>query len=290
MSDGRSASESTTGDNLESRYNRLLSDYRKLEEEVVQTRKCIQQLIFEDVAASVERQVPEGVKTDGLPLPPASLRYLVAGTEHVPWFLHSGNLGAQTVLETVASAGVPLAAIESALDFGCGCGRIIRHLKHSPFKLHGTDPNSFAIGWCQNYLPFASFTVSSLRPPLSHAASSLDLVYAFSVFTHLPEDLQLAWMSEFKRVLKPSGLLLISLHGPTFLDIHPVLSANELALFSRGRLVTKGLEEVGSNFCNAFHPEVYVRSVLADGFRVLTFVPGGAKGNPPQDVYLLQRS
>jgi hypothetical protein len=25
-------------------------------------------------------------------------------------------------------------------------------------------------------------------------------------------------------------------------------------------------------------------------FRVLTFVPGGAKGNPPQDVYLLQRS
>ena len=276
------------GDDPKVRLDRLLTDYRKLEEEIAQNRKCIHQLVFGDVANAVELRIPDGIETDGLPLPPASLRYLVAGTDNIPWFLHAGRLAAQTLVDTLASVGVRWETIGSALDFGCGCGRVIRHLSSPTIALHGTDANAFAIGWCQNHLTFGSFIVGG-PPPLPHAASSLDLVYAFSVFTHMPEDMQLAWVSEFRRVLKPGGFLLFSVHGETFLKEHPLLSASEQTSFSRGHLVVQGLEYAETNFCNAFHPEIYVRSVLSSGSRVLAFIPGGAKGNPPQDVYLLQR-
>ena len=49
--------------------------------------------------------------------------------------------------------------------------------------------------------------------------------------------------------------------------------------------------EAGENGCAAFHPEIFVRNVLAPftGFRTVGFVPGGALGNPHQDIYLLRK-
>jgi ubiquinone/menaquinone biosynthesis C-methylase UbiE len=64
---------------------------------------------------------------------------------------------------------------------------------------------------------FAQFEVNGLAPPLAYEANHFDFIYALSVFTHLPESLQTAWMSELARVLKPGGYLLMTTHRECYL-------------------------------------------------------------------------
>jgi SAM-dependent methyltransferase len=254
----------------------------------------IQELITTDVTSTVETNLPPGIDADGLPVPGTALRYLVAGTEDVAWFLDSGKLTAETVTDILAAHHLTLDSFRKVLDFGCGCGRVLRHLRRVKTRhgvdLYGTDCNVMAVQWCQRFLDFAEFDKNALHPPLRYADGTFDLIYAFSILTHLTEDLQKAWMNEFRRILTRAGHLILSVHGDMYIDqnLH-VLSPSEIAEYRRGHLVIKETEMVGTNFCGALHPEEYVRSSLAVGFRVIDFVPGGARGCPPQDVYLLQR-
>ncbi len=50
-----------------------------------------------------------------------------------------------------------------------------------------------------------------------------------------------------------------------------------------------GEQHSGKNIYAAFHPEQYVRTVLAKRFYVLDVIPGGAT-DAFQDVYLLQKA
>ena len=180
-----------------------------------------------------------------------------------------------------------LGDIEKILDFGCGCGRVVRHWNGvEGVRVFGTDSNQRSINWCRKNLPLATFGVNDLSPPLAYARDEFGLVYAFSVFTHLPEHLQFTWMSELRRVMTAGGYLLITTHGRAYLD---QLSPAEREEFRMNRLVVRHPEAAGTNRCGAFHPEEYVREKLAGGFEVLEFIPEGAKGNPRQDVYLLRK-
>lgn len=76
----------------------------------------------------------------------------------------------------------------------------------------------------------------------------------------------------------------------TFMGVSraPHLRQELRALYDSGNLVVIGEEDSGKNICAVFHPEQYVRNKLAKGFRILDFIPGGAK-DANQDVYLLQK-
>jgi ubiquinone/menaquinone biosynthesis C-methylase UbiE len=39
------------------------------------------------------------------------------------------------------------------------------------------------------------------------------VAYCFSVFTHLDEQMQDAWLLELRRVLKPGGVLIVTVHN-----------------------------------------------------------------------------
>lgn len=251
--------------------------------EVRRLNGYLHQLNFADPAALVETAPGES-----LPVPAGVLRYLVAGTDDLAWFLGAGKLGCRTLDDLLAKQGRTVASCPRILDFGCGCGRVIRHLKGLPgVKIHGCDSNSRAIQWCERNLDFAGFKVNGLEPPLPYADSSFDLIYAFSVFTHLTGPLQGRWMDELRRVLVPGGLLIVTVHGDKCAE---GLTPAERADYDAGKLVVREGDVVGSNFCSAFHPPSYVRAAFTRGFDVLEFSAEGAKGNPPQDAYLLRSS
>ncbi|MDX1389535.1 MAG: methyltransferase domain-containing protein [Acidobacteriota bacterium] len=223
---------------------------------------------------------------DGPPIPSSKARYLVAGGCDIGWFVEGGALGAETVREALARNGYDLARVESLLDFGCGCGRVLRHLGDLPGSIHGVELQPYLVTECRRTVPFASVSTGSPEPPLPFEDESFDLIYCFSVFTHLTDGQQILWRDEIRRVLRPDGLWIVTTQGIPYL---PRLSRREQDRFRSGLSVCQNGEYRGRNFCQAYHPEVYVRDTLASGFTVLDFVPEGAKGNPVQDLYLLAR-
>jgi SAM-dependent methyltransferase len=194
--------------------------------------------------------------------------------------------------ESIKSAlqrnGVAIGDLDAVLDFGCGCGRVLRcwNSVQGP-RPNGCDYNPRLVDWCRSNLPFADARVNQLAPPLAYRDGEFDLVYAFSVFTHLTEDLQLAWMSELARITKPGGFVLFSTHGGSYSER---LDTSELRRFEGGELIVKNnMKAPGSNTCSAYHPPIYVNNQLAKGLDPVDHVPQGARGNPHQDLYLFRK-
>jgi SAM-dependent methyltransferase len=217
----------------------------------------------------------------GPPLPPRRLMVRVAGTADADWFLRSGRAAYDAI-----AAHVRLDEVETVLDFGCGCGRVTRYWNEFDGAVSGSDVNAKAIEWCRDNLAFGSFMRNRLAPPVDFDDGSFDLVYALSVFTHLTDELQLAWRDELRRILRPGGRLLLTTHGTSYL---PRLDDDERERFERGELVVRWGDLPGSNLCSAYHPERYLRGTFAEGFTFVELEPEGARGNPTQDLVLLQR-
>jgi SAM-dependent methyltransferase len=239
------------------------------------------------VVMSNSRYRREGAP-DGLPIPPSDLIFLVAGTADISWFLKGGSLAAESITDAMRQSGAPVEKLGSILDFGCGCGRVLRHWHSLPdTRVCGVDYNPSLVAWCKANLPFAEVRINQLAPPLPYDDNEFDLVYALSVFTHLTEDLQSAWIKELSRVVKPGGFLVISTHGQRYMHR---LNEQEKAQFESGRLVVKNNTKApGSNMCSAYHPSAYVRDRMAAGLEMVQFVPEGARGNPKQDLYVLRK-
>jgi SAM-dependent methyltransferase len=221
-----------------------------------------------------------------LPVPPAKLRIRVAGTADLDWFLESGRLAEESLRAGLARAGTRPEDMSCILDFGCGCGRVVRRWAGLPGEIRGSDFDGVAIDWCRENLAFASFTQNGLEPPLPFASKDVDLVYAFSVLTHLPVAVQHAWMQELTRILRTGGYLLVSTHGEAYLER---LGAGEREAFERGEVVVRYEGVAGTNLCTAFHPPAYVRDELGAGLELVDEVPEGARGNPHQDLFLFRK-
>jgi SAM-dependent methyltransferase len=265
-------------DALAAEQDRLRSQVEALTADNDRLRRYLNGLAFSPDAA-------DGAD-DGWPLPSASLRFLVAGTDDLGVFLELGRNGAELVQQMPGRHGRELTDIGRVLDFGCGCGRVVRHLAGAGAEIYGCDPNPHAIRWCETHLPFGRYAVTSLTPPLPYPDAHFGLVYAFSVFTHLSVELQRAWMDEIHRVVAPGGFLLFSVHGDACTG---PLTLDERVDYDVGKVVVRLGERAGANECAAFHPPAYVRSVLTAGWDVIEHAPAGATGNPPQDAYLLRR-
>ena len=96
------------------------------------------------------------------------------------------------------------------LDFGCGSGRVLRHFSAEAeiAQFLGADIDEEAISWVSHHLsPRFEVFKSEPEPPLPLESESVDLVFAFSVFTHLTDNWA-AWLLELRRILRPDGLLI----------------------------------------------------------------------------------
>ena len=245
--------------------------------------------VYEAVKSARTSSDVEHVEADDLPLPPPRMRMAVAGTPEAAWFLASGRQQAAVVQQAVERHGEAMAGLGRILDFGCGCGRVIRHWAglNGP-EVHGSDYNSGLIRWCESNLRFARFSVNELRPPLTYEDGSFDLVYGISVLTHLPEDLGRAWVAELGRILKPGGLLLVTTHGEGYADR---LDDDERSSYLAGEVVVRWPSTAGTNLCTTFHPQPYVRTRLAPELELLELAPErGTPGDRGQDLVVFRKS
>jgi SAM-dependent methyltransferase len=100
----------------------------------------------------------------------------------------------------------------SALDVGCGTGWTARRLAaRGDFRrVVGLEPNARAIGHA-NRRELLVARGSALAIPF--ATESFDLITCLDVLQHLPEASELVALHEFRRVLRPGGILVLRSNG-----------------------------------------------------------------------------
>lgn len=112
-----------------------------------------------------------------------------------------------------------LSGNESVLDFGCGWGRIIRFFLKDiePTRLWGIDCYKEMIELCKTQNLRCNFDAIDPMPPTRFPDASFDLIYLYSVFSHLSEEAHLKWLQEFSRLLKPSGIVIATTRPRDFI-------------------------------------------------------------------------
>ena len=107
----------------------------------------------------------------------------------------------------------------SLYDLGCGCGRTASALKRAGWtgKYFGADIQADAVAFLNASCPgFEAAVWADLS--LDAESHSVDIVFAWSVFTHLMHEETYIYIEDIARTLKPGGRLVFSfleLEAPT---------------------------------------------------------------------------
>ncbi|MBU2552820.1 MAG: class I SAM-dependent methyltransferase [Bacteroidetes bacterium] len=218
-------------------------------------------------------------------LPPDYLIYESFQIDYEEYYTKS-KASAEWIL-SYFSKYISLSGIK-VLDWGCGPGRIIRHMSHllETGKVYGTDYNPASIEWCKNNLPGIEFNTNTLEAKLPYQDNYFNAIYGISIFTHLSEKMHFEWMDELKRILAPGGLIFLTSHGNAFIE---KLTENESAAYHRGELIVRGMTAEGHRTYTAYHPKVFMEK-LFEGMKILEHVETSSNnGKAQQDVWLVQK-
>jgi SAM-dependent methyltransferase len=156
------------------------------------------------------------------------------GSSEADWFLFSGASFVEKLHEVT---GVKTVKDISVLDWGCGCGRLTRHLIDKGYgEITGIDIDPINIEWCKTNLNGAYFTLVSPDLPSKLPQAGFDLIVGHSVFTHLAEIDQFLWLAELNRLLKPGGNVVVTIMANYSAAIEPFESSSYINLQTNGFL------------------------------------------------------
>ncbi len=99
---------------------------------------------------------------------------------------------------------------EKILDLGCGNGRLYEVLKEKGIDYIGVDFSERLIEIAKRKFPKAKFYVANILD-LPFPSNFFDKIYSIAVLHHIPSlKFRLRVLREAKRVLKPKGLLILT--------------------------------------------------------------------------------
>lgn len=178
------------------------------------------------IAAVVARLPGQRDQATGLSLPPVALR---AGGRH---FRHNADFltSATREVNELVRLGA-LGPTSRVLDVGCGAGRLAFGLiarYGDSVSYQGIDVMAQPVDWCRRHITtshpgfvFSRIDVSNDRynPSGATSASSstlpfapgqFDLVYSYSVLSHMRGVDVAAYLREFRRLTAPSGMVVLT--------------------------------------------------------------------------------
>lgn len=176
------------------------------------------------------------------------------------------------------------------LDWGCGPGRIIRHLPNvvgNGCEYFGTDYNEKSIEWCSQNLEGIHFNKNSLTANLPYEDNFFYVIYGISIFTHLSEQLHYDWYKELFRTLKPNGIMFLTTQGDNF---KIKLTDPELEKYNSNELVVRGKVKEGHRTYSAFHPPKFMQNLFKNA-QILEHIetkPENAQ-SIPQDIWIIKK-
>jgi SAM-dependent methyltransferase len=214
---------------------------------VVGERAGQEPVCFRSVSLA-QRAAPSAVPGDGL-------MRRVAGNNSAEAFAQVGLNAAVDLMDAV-ERHLGTGSARTVLDWGCGPGRVASFLAqlYPEIELTGGDIDPEAIAWCDRQIRPGAFHVVGPYPPLPFAEGSFDAVLACSVMTHLAWPEQRVWLTEIRRVVRPGGLFIASVHGTFAASFFPALTA---------RLERQGIvDDIGDNSLDGIAPAGYYRAVF----------------------------
>ncbi|MCB8836119.1 class I SAM-dependent methyltransferase [Aurantimonas sp. VKM B-3413] len=147
-----------------------------------------------------------------LPVPPTCLR--LGYGEDPETYIESGIRHVSSMRAGLAQSEFQLSEAGRILDFGCGAGRMTRHVPTaaSHAEVWGVDVDAECIHWCKRFLrPHCNFATTTYFPHLPFSDAYFDVIYSCSVFNHL-EDTQDAWLLELARLCRVGGRVYITIN------------------------------------------------------------------------------
>ncbi len=164
---------------------------------------------------------PDSITYNGIRLPPKHLRYCGKDFHDNGHFLKSSIREANRLMEEM-NANQSC----TVLDIGCGVGRLAIGLKTELPNLkqyYGVDISKKSIAWCKKYLESSSlnykFILLDMKNDLYNKdgkeltegillpfkEKEIDIIYLYSVFSHMKTNDIVKYLKEFKRILNLNG-------------------------------------------------------------------------------------
>jgi SAM-dependent methyltransferase len=141
-------------------------------------------------------------------------------------------------------------------------------------------------------ISYAIFDINLSMPPLRYESGLFDLIYAMSVFSHLDEDMEVAWLAELVRLLKPSGHLYITFNSQHVLNQIPQSFPEEAlaAYYRTGFAYFSNIDDgiLPEWYQTSLQTHEFVKSRLPANSSAVSHEPGGCLGW--QDSMLIRHS
>ncbi len=236
-------------------------------------------------------------------LPPVRLRARVHGSLDPDTFVANARDNATAIVGAIRRHRVSMSGTTRILDWGCGSGRVLQALYLDNFArllpserplLFGADVDRPAVVWASRHHPFGRFHATKPLPPLPFEAAFFSLIIGISVFTHLDQTYEFAWLAELRRILRPGGVMLLTFHGSFPASIamksHPEESARlqEKGMVFRAPKGSQWRAGLPPFYGTTYHTERYIRSTYSEGFTLLEYIERGIRNY--QDLVVLTRN
>jgi len=152
------------------------------------------------------------------PLPPEQLQRDWCGNAGVPLAEQSADFYSLLKKVYARHSRKPLRK-STVLDFGCGWGRLTRLFGKDlpPSQIFGCDSDPQILEWCRQ-IP-GTFRQSETRLRHLPFDERFDLIFAFSVFTHLGPETHEAALSVLHDSLASGALIVVTIRPRSFLEI-----------------------------------------------------------------------